>query len=129
MKIIDHHMSSKGSNLIGKESIELDHEGNGVKFRSRLYDEIEMINRKEDRVKLMAYDHNISERLKAKRRREGNNNNREQDHNNYNNNLHLESDGVNQLYRSLPQPFINKKHLSSFDPPSSSYFKSHKDVK
>jgi hypothetical protein len=43
--------------------------------------------------------------------------------------VQLENDGIDQLYRSLPQPFINKKQLSSFDPPSSSYFKSHKDVK
>jgi hypothetical protein len=69
MKIIDHHMSAKASNLIGKESIELDHEDNGIKFRSKLYDEIEMINKKEDRIKHAPYDHNISERLKAKRRR------------------------------------------------------------
>ena len=51
-----------------------------------------MINSKEDRVKFLKYDHNVSERLKAKRRREGNNNNniyREQDHNNYYNNVHL----------------------------------------
>ena len=91
-----------------------------------------MINSKEDRVKFLKYDHNVSERLKAKRRREGNNNNniyKEQDQNNYYNNVHLENDGMDQLYRSLPQPFINKKHLSSFDPPASSYFKSQKDVK
>lgn len=61
----------------------------------------------------MAYDHNISERLKLKK-------NRKQSVV-HQGNLLSEADGIDQLYRSLPQPFINKKQLSSFDPPTSHF--------